>query len=232
MPLLNALSKVRIQADDGTSLTAHFNPTSLTVATGAEWKAQPTTASKDAPAAQFLGTKPRTIKMDFLFDNSWLGLVEALLGMDDGVSKQVQQLLDWTNPTAASRGTKQPNPPKLTVFWGDHTLVAFTVYLDSVSAVYSEFAPTGQPTRATVAVGMTEIPSNKPGQNPTSGTIPGRRTHLVTAGDTLHSIAHREYGKPALWRGLANVNGIDDPLRVPVGTSILVPPREDAENNA
>ena len=52
----------------------------------------------------------------------------------------------------------------------------------------------------------------------------------MTAGDSLHSVAQREYGKPALWRGLAAANGIDDPLRVPVGTSVLIPPREDAEN--
>jgi nucleoid-associated protein YgaU len=74
---------------------------------------------------------------------------------------------------------------------------------------------------------------NSPGHtNPTSGGPAGRRSHTIGAGDTLHSIAQREYGKPGLWRGLADVNGIDDPLRVAVGTSVLIPPREDVENRS
>src|SRR5918996_1530918 len=41
--------------------------------------------------------------------------------------------------------------------------------------------------------------------------------------------AFDEYGKPSLWRGLAAFNGIDDPLRVGIGTRILVPPQGDIE---
>jgi nucleoid-associated protein YgaU len=234
--VLNALTKCRIKEADGPNeVVCHFNPKSFTLATGASWKTQATPASTNAPPAQFIGTMPRKITMELLFDTSWPGLGLASLGMGLGgssVVREVNQLLDWTNPTQQSRTTDKPNPPKLTVFWGDHTLLSFTVYLSSVSANYTEFSPTGDPTRATVNVSMEEIPLDMPGQNPTSGTIPGRRTHVMTAGDTLHSIAQREYGKPALWRGLANANGIDDPLRIPVGTSVLIPPREDAENRS
>jgi nucleoid-associated protein YgaU len=50
----------------------------------------------------------------------------------------------------------------------------------------------------------------------------------MVAGESLHSIAYREYGSAELWRGLAAENGIDDPLRVRPGTSIRIPPRERA----
>jgi len=230
MPLLNALTKIRFQASDGTSLTCRYNPTKLTVSTGASWRATPTPAGEKAPPRQFIGTDARTISMDLLFDDSWMGLGSLVGGLLSGsVEDQVNKLLDWTNPTSTSITAKQPNPPTLTVFWGDHTKLAFSVYLQKVSAVYTEFNMTGAPSRATVSVTLTEVPMNPAGTNPTSGTIPGRRTHLMTAGDSLHSIAQREYGKPALWRGLAAANGIDDPLRVPIGTSVLIPPREDAE---
>ena len=44
--------------------------------------------------------------------------------------------------------------------------------------------------------------------------VRGPSRHTVTAGDSLASLAYREYGDPALWRALARYNGIDDPIRV------------------
>jgi nucleoid-associated protein YgaU len=51
---------------------------------------------------------------------------------------------------------------------------------------------------------------------------------LIAQGDTLQSIANREYGKPGLWRGLAAFNEIDDPLRLQLGSHILLPSMEEA----
>jgi nucleoid-associated protein YgaU len=59
--------------------------------------------------------------------------------------------------------------------------------------------------------------------NPTSGGQPGRRTHTVGQGETLQSIATANYGTPALWRRIAEVNGIDDPTRVRPGTTVYLP---------
>ena len=56
---------------------------------------------------------------------------------------------------------------------------------------------------------------------------PRRRVHTVVAGDTLASLAYREYGDPTLWRPLAAFNGIDDPLRLPPGATLLLPAVED-----
>jgi hypothetical protein len=229
MPLLNALTKLTIQASDGTSLTCHYNPSDLTVKTGASWRTQPNPASDTAPPAQFIGTNARSVSMTLLFDDSWLGLGSLTSMLGGSIQDEVNKLLNWTNPTEASRTTDRPNPPTLTIFWGGHTRLAFQVYLATVSAQYTEFNFTGEPSRAKVTCEFSEVPGAVNRQNPTSGGPAGRRTHLMTAGDSLHSIAHREYGKPALWRGLAAANGIDDPLRVPIGTSVLIPPREDAE---
>ena len=71
------------------------------------------------------------------------------------------------------------------------------------------------------------MPPGAPKQNPTSGAIAAHRSHLVIAGDTLASLAYAEYGDATLWRPLAAFNGIDDPLRIPEGTSVLLPPAED-----
>jgi nucleoid-associated protein YgaU len=54
------------------------------------------------------------------------------------------------------------------------------------------------------------------------------RTHTVVEGDSLQSIAYAEYGNPGLWRAVAEVNGIDDPMRPPTGASLLLPSPEEA----
>ena len=54
-----------------------------------------------------------------------------------------------------------------------------------------------------------------------------RRVHRTIVGDNLASIAYAEYGDPAHWRPLAAFNGIDDPLRLPSGRTILLPSLEE-----
>jgi nucleoid-associated protein YgaU len=82
--------------------------------------------------------------------------------------------------------------------------------------------------RANVTVALVEVPNEPAGQNPTSGSLAGHRTVTMVAGESLHSIAYREYGRADFWRGLAAENCIDDPLRVRPGTSLRIPPRERA----
>jgi nucleoid-associated protein YgaU len=50
----------------------------------------------------------------------------------------------------------------------------------------------------------------------------------MVEGDTLQSVAYAELGKPAYWRAIAELNGIDDPQRVEAGTTVLIPSAADA----
>jgi Contractile injection system tube protein len=238
--VLNALTKCKILASDGTHLDCHFNPKQVTLSTGAKWETNQTPGATETPAASFKGTNPRAVGMELLFDSSWTGLgLGSLMGgglMGGDVEDAIKTLIDWTKPSASNLPPPAPgqpaSPPKLRILWGTHKgLAQFVCVLKSVSVTYTEFNPFGPATRATAKVDFEEVPGDIPPapQNPSSGSLPGQRTHLMTAGDTLHSIAQREYGRPALWRGLAIANGIDDPLRVGPGTTILIPPREDAE---
>ena len=73
-----------------------------------------------------------------------------------------------------------------------------------------------------------ETPASAENQNPTSGGRPGRRTHVVTTGETLPSIAYAEYKEAGRWRAIAIENGIDDPFRLAPGTALLIPPAVEA----
>ncbi len=214
----HALAKAVIVARDlGQRLECRFNPTEYTVAKSANWKRTPARGAATAPRAEFVGTNPESLRMELLFD-----------GWDSGsgdVSTDVEALMAWTNPTAASIDQNLPAPPIVFFQWGNRSL--FDAYVQAVTARYVLFRNDGTPVRATAAVTFEEVPSEPARQNPTSGGQ-GRRAHVVSAAESLQLIAYREYGDPALWRGLAVANGIVDPLRLTPGTSLLIPPTRQA----
>src|SRR5205823_924597 len=142
------------------------------------------------------------------------------------VLKDIELLFQCCTPTQASLAANAPSPPFVLFGWGP--TMSFLAYVKSVSVKYSLFKPDGTPIRATGTVSLEEIPLNMPRQNPTSGGLAAHRTHTVVAGDTLASISYREYRNPAYWRALAHANNIEDPMRLPSGTRLMVPAPEEA----
>ena len=51
--------------------------------------------------------------------------------------------------------------------------------------------------------------------------------HRVVTGDTLAALAYAEYDDPEMWRLLAAFNGIDDPLRLRIGSLLMLPAPEE-----
>ena len=80
--------------------------------------------------------------------------------------------------------------------------------------------------RATAQVQIEELTPKFAGQNPTSGSDRARTTHRLVDGDTLPTLAFREYGDAARWRDIASLNGIDDPMRISPGTTLFLPDLE------
>lgn len=132
--------------------------------------------------------------------------------------------------SALTGGGKGPNiettPAKLTFQWGPPLIgFMYTVNLKNVSIVYERFDHTGIPIRAKLSITMQELasPLGTLPTNPTSGGLPGRRTHILRDGESLQSLATFYYGGPGMWRRIAEVNGIDDPTRVRSGRTIYLP---------
>jgi nucleoid-associated protein YgaU len=141
------------------------------------------------------------------------------------IQTDVDLLFSCLQPTLLSMALESPSPPFVIFGWGES--LSFLGYMQSVRAEYQMFLPNGTPIRAACNITIKEIPVGLASQNPTSGGR-ARRTRRLVAGDTLQSISHREYGKPTLWRAIANMNGIEDPTRVSPGTTVLIPPRSEA----
>lgn len=206
----------------GDSLEFAFNPTEYSVSKSAKWQT-PARNMKDKSGGkpEFLGSDPQTITMQIFFDD-WEPSERDL-------TRKIDQLFSWCAPSRSSEGSKKEQPSELKLNWGSNDQLADQkFYLERVNVKYTMFSDDGNPVRATADISLKEIPDPPKGTNPTSGSINARKTHLISDGDTLQSIATKEYGNPNFWRGLARFNDIDDPLRLRSGDRILLPSADEA----
>jgi hypothetical protein len=190
-----------------------FNPKELSVTKSAKWSRDAQPGSKNSGVPQFKGAEPCKLAVEMFLAATDSG--------DDSVVKTVEKLFACCVPTSDSHDRKKPNPPWVIFHWGE--LTGFTAYIASVAVKYTLFTPGGMPIRATATVNLEEMAKAPKGQNPTSGALAAHRVHTVGAGDSLQSIAWREYGDPSMWRALAERNDIEDPMLLRVGTALLVP---------
>ncbi|MGW0436458.1 CIS tube protein [Micromonospora sp. NPDC003197] len=197
-----------------------FNPKELSLTKTAKWKRDAQRNAKKSGVPEFTGADPCKLTVEMFFD--------ATDTMDSSVVKRVEALFSCCVPTDASRDQKKGSPPWVVFHWGG--MVGFPAFVASVSAKYTLFTPGGTPIRALCTVTLEEISGEQGGQNPTSGSLAVRDVHTVVAGDTLHSVAYRAYGRSGLWREIADANDIDDPMRLRPGTTLLVPALEEIES--
>jgi hypothetical protein len=220
LDVYEALPRKGIGCDPGAALDSipfQFNPKELSIQKSAKWERKPARPSRTAGPPEFTGADPCKLTVEVFFD--------ATAKDSGGVVAAVEKLFACCIPTLKTVGTKKALPPLVIFHWGQTT--SFPGFITQVGAKYTLFSSDGTPIRATCSVSMEEMPPATQKQNPTSGSIAAHRAHVVIAGDSLASLAYDEYGDATMWRALAIFNGIDDPLRVPDGTSVLLPAPED-----
>jgi hypothetical protein len=197
-----------------------FNPKELTISKSSTWSRAAQSGNMNSGVPEFRGPEPCKLALEMFLD--------AIDTQDDAVVKRVEKLFSCCIPTAESHDKKKPNPPWVVFHWGG--LSSFTGFIHSVSVKYTLFTPAGLPIRAIATVNLEEISKEQQGQNPTSGARSAHRVLTVLSGDTLASIAWREYGYPAMWREIATTNHIEDPMRLRAGSSLLIPAAEDLQD--
>ncbi|MGW3090815.1 CIS tube protein [Streptomyces sp. NPDC001108] len=190
-----------------------FNPKELSLTKAASWKRSTAKGAKSSGPPEYQGSQPSKLTVEMFFDASDT--------QDTRVVTAVEQLFACCVPTNETRQQQRSSPPWVVFHWGG--LTGFPGYVSQVQAKYTLFTTAGVPIRAVCQVTMEEISGDTPGQNPTSGALAARRVHRLDAGDSLPSLAQREYGDPAAWRVIAEANGIDDPLRLAPGRQLLLP---------
>ena len=195
------------------SIDFQFNPKEVTIAKSAKWESKPASGAKKASPPQFTGPDPCKLTLEMFFD--------ATAKHDGSVVAAVEKLFGCCVATEKTAANDKPVPPLVVFTWGQIT--SFPAYVTSVSAKYTLFSADGTPIRAVCSVSLQEMPGEKGKQNPTSGALAVRSIHTMVVGDSLASVAYSEYGDPTMWRALANFNRIDDPMRIPLGSVLMLP---------
>lgn len=197
-----------------------FNPTDYTLS---QQVSVPGTAtpSREGGQQQYAGTGAMSFSTSLFFD--------AFSEAKGDVTPKITTLLGWMKPTKASGSDGRHCPPMVKFTWGgNQQLDKLIGFLTQATVKYTLFRMDGTPVRAEVAITITAQSDPETGTNPTSHAVNSRRVHQVIDGDTLQSVAYRELGKPTYWRSIAELNNIDDPMRLPAGTVLLIPSVADA----
>jgi hypothetical protein len=191
---------------------AMFNPAQLSFSSRTSWSAV-RLKGRGNPQKQFGGGEGTSLNIEFFFDS-----YEAGGSVREAINR-LRQLLS-IDPVLG-------HPPKCLIFWGAFGGNRGKLYagmLESIQETYTMFRSDGTPVRATVHCNFTEF--TDPQEEPTSTSQQGETSTVVAnSGDTLSTIASRQYNDPGAWRPIAEANNIDDPLELPAGSSLVIPPQ-------
>ena len=202
-----------------------FNPNAFSVVKSNHY-AEVQIPGLSAPIYQFVRGNARTVTMDLFFDTYELKtdvrlFTDRITGWDSGsmLSKMpgaVKGLMDIDSGLHA--------PPVCLFVWGAYV---FQCIITTTTKKFTMFLPEGIPVRATVNITLkeyTEADAQAIAANKESSDLTKR--WRVTEGDTLLSIAAKEYGDPKEWRLIADKNDLDNARILTPGKELMLPPKE------
>ncbi len=201
--------------DKESEITFMFNPTEYKISQTATITRSPSVFDPGG-AIQYTGTSGLTVQMQLFFDD--------FASLKGDVTPKISKLLSWQYPDKV----KEVGPPLVKFEWGNKQLQNFKGVITSLNISYTLFGKSGTPIQAKVDITLDGNIDPPPGSNPTSHSTDSRRVHGVVEGETIAMIAFAELGRSSYWRAIAEVNGIDDPLRIRPGQFLLIPSAADA----
>ncbi len=196
----------------GTEVYLQFNPSSYSFEESNEFSEKRLMGLKGV-IHQFTGSKTADLSLDLLFDStSQGGDVRDLL-------KPLEKLSGIDRELHA--------PPPCRFIWGSFS---YDGIVTGVKREFTYFYHNGIPGRVKVALSLKpykKVEEMAAQLDLHSSDISKER--LLKEGDSIFMLACREYKEPAEWRRIAEANGVEDPLKIEVGTRLLLPPKENDE---
>ena len=197
--------------DTRETIQALFNPKEYSISKSTNWTDY-NQKGRDMPESHFTTGQRRELKMELFFDT-----YADKKNVKDYVKKiERLMLID----------VEKHRPPLVLVHWGKNAL-NFQCVLEHMEQRYTMFIEDGTPVRAIVNVTFKEIDPNQNGALVSEGEKQSpdhTKVRVIKAGDTLQSLSAFEYEDASLWKILAEHNDIEDPLNIPAGTIIEIPP--------
>jgi nucleoid-associated protein YgaU len=192
-----------------------FNPEEYTLTKSNDWQFQPQ-RGEDVPKLDFKGGKSQTLTLNLFFDTS-------LEGYDvRRETNKLVQLMEVTKGHTDYAGKSRP--PLVVCQWGKIHL--FKAVIQQITQQFKFFRDDGTPVRAVVTATFSQAEEEnfyRP-QNPTTSGQYGHKRWTVKEGDTIDLIAFHEYNDSAMWRYLANINGLSNPSKLKPGQILVIAP--------
>ncbi|AGB49813.1 LysM domain-containing protein [Methanomethylovorans hollandica DSM 15978] len=163
----------------------------------------------EAPYLQYVKGNTGSITLEAFYDT-----YEAGTDVRD-FTKQLSDLMNIDPKIHA--------PPNLHFIWGMSSQEPFACVLERVTTRFTMFNSDGIPVRARLSITLKEF---KIGLNERERVVESSdrtKLYVTKQGDSLWSIAYREYGDPALWRHIADANKIHDPRSLEMGMELVIP---------
>lgn len=211
-----ALQKLKIFVEERpdtyntTGFEVLFNPGELKLDKTANWS-RVATAGRDTARSTFTNGEPFSLTLDLFFDTYESG---------EDVRKHTGRIVDLVTVQGHLH-----RPPRCKMAWGKNDFGGLQWALQSVNQRFTLFLPNGWPVRATLSCSFKEWRAPKQEAMSVKRNSPDvAKTRVVKRGETLSSIAAEEYNDPALWRPIAELNGIHNPRRVAPGDVLAIPP--------
>jgi Contractile injection system tube protein len=220
------LEKLTIEIEKGGTIEARFNPERYTVSKSVQI-AEIGLLGLDSPVQQYVRGQTEKITLELFFDSTEFGMVD-----------DVKDVRDYTGPLYRLLKVRSDThaPPRFKLKWGDAgkllshgTSIDPWCLLETISQEFTLFSPGGVPLRAKVNLTLREAWTIEQ-QLAETPRRSGDRTHVrvLESGQTLSDLAWKEYGDAALWRPIAEANGVQNPRTVAAGTRLEIPRLEES----
>jgi nucleoid-associated protein YgaU len=211
--------------DQSVRVPCLFNPKELSVEKSNQY-AEVNIPGLSSPVFQFVRGNARSVTLDLFFDTYMAGedvrsYTDRITGWDAGV--MLSNLSDGPKGLM-DIDSKLHAPPVCLFVWGSFV---FQCIIERVSKRFTMFLPEGVPVRATLSVTLKEyreVDIQVKEIEVHSADVTKRWT--MKQGDSLWSIAAKEFGDPADWRLIADANGIDNPRTITPGIELVIPVKE------
>lgn len=203
-----ALEKAVItNMDTNDDIEVLFNPKEYVIEKKTPWS-EINVFGLDSPPVQFTMGERKRLSMELFFDTS-----EEKTDVREYTSKlEVLQLVN----------AQEHRPPILRFSWGS---LSFDCVLEDSVQRYTLFANDGTPLRAICKVVFKEYATAATQlSNTRRESADHTKRMALREGETLSSLAAREYNDSSKWRVIADANNIDDPENVAAGTIVELPP--------
>jgi len=162
----------------------------------------------DSPPVQFTMGERKRLSMELYFDTS----------------EEKTDVREYTNKIEELMlvNAQEHRPPILRFSWGS---LSFDCVLEDLVQRFTLFSSAGTPLRAICKVVFKEYATAATQlSNTRRESADHTKRMALREGETLSSIAAREYNNSSKWRVIADANNIDDPENVSAGTIVELPP--------